>query len=196
MPGFFVSRGQRRVTEKSVVLFCLFFFPFSFLFPYLLVPHRKDGAGWLQQWTNHEAGAAHTKWPCLHSQAQHWTTHGPEGCSGMPGCWSTPGPWTTTWVPIPSTQPAAGCFMPLSTGWFFSQNSHSFCCIWFGIQEFPCPIQAHQHPPEQRLVSAIQKAISSPNAAHWKRRPGCHAPASRCVSPLPSLLFYSPSLQQ
>lgn len=46
MPGFFVSKSQREVTEDSPVLLCLLFFNFSFLFRSLLVPHHKEAGRW------------------------------------------------------------------------------------------------------------------------------------------------------
>lgn len=154
-----------------LVCFAFFFPPFPFFFPHYwfhVIKKLEDGAGWLQQWTNGETGAGHTKCPCLRSQAQHRTMHGPEGCAGMPGCWATgtcsaPGPRTTT--PAPSQQLAVSCPSPVDS---FSCRIHILFPVFdLAFRNFPS-LPRPTAPPEETLLSAICEAISSPNAARWK----------------------------
>lgn len=65
MPGFFVSRGQRRVTENSVVMywFTFFFFFFNFLFPLLLVSHQTEAGSSFTMAQKMDKTTRYWSWP-------------------------------------------------------------------------------------------------------------------------------------
>lgn len=142
----------------------LFWFAFFFLFPFFfphywfhIIKKLEDGAGWLQQWTNHEAGAG-----LGHAWARglHWDArmlgHAPHQDLRPP-----PG--------AHPQRPASSWLFHASLQWmvFLADSTFFFLyLIWHSGISLPCP--GPLVPPEQTLVSAIHKAISSPNTARWK----------------------------
>lgn len=182
MPGVFVSRSQSRVIENSVKHFSVFY-----LFPSLLVPHHKEAGRWCRmalKGDKPEDISGHTNQPCLQFQAQHWTTHGNEGCSGMPGCQDMPYTRTSDHHPGAHPHPQQ---LAASLQSFPCRIHILFPVFGLAFRNFlPCP--GPPLPPEQTLLSAIHKAISSPNAALLTGREGqaaMHQPPDVLLLSLP-----------
>lgn len=122
---------------------------------------------------------------------------------GVLGCWvigdvGILGYWCTGMCCMPTLGPPPTCPNPLPGQLLAAQllsPAYSYSCrICFLFPIFDLAsrnflsLPGRTAPPEQTPISAIHKAISSPNAARWRGRPRSHAPASRCAPPVPSLL--------
>lgn len=130
MPGFFVSRGQRRVTEKSVVLFCpFFFFLFPFFFPtygFHIVKMVQDGSSngqtmrlELPTQNGHAYIPKHSTGPRTGPRAAAGCQDAgpPQDLGPPPGCPS----------PAPSQQLAVSCLSPLDN---FSRRIHILFAVF------------------------------------------------------------------